>query len=195
MFLRNVGPFSTGYTVISQKTELSTTTCENLKFHLLYNATWWSAIDRFWTTDWIYWALTLVTTYRTVSLSYALKTTVTTARIKSSQSSLAIAWQRLLTTDVPLPLGSRTVPGLSYQHLTSHNCNSQLTQQLKTNVSQSYTSITTDGQLDLLYTWIENIEYYQKDIVGTTEPIKVGWVSVYNHRKYVTCLLHHRLIK
>jgi hypothetical protein len=32
------------------------------------------------------------------------------------------------TADVPPPLGSRTVPGLSDQRLTSHNCNSQLTQ-------------------------------------------------------------------
>jgi hypothetical protein len=30
--------------------------------------------------------------------------------------------------DVPLPLGSRTVPGLNYKLLTSHNCSSQLTQ-------------------------------------------------------------------
>jgi hypothetical protein len=30
--------------------------------------------------------------------------------------------------DFSLPLGPRTVPGLSYQLLTSHNCNSQPTQ-------------------------------------------------------------------
>jgi hypothetical protein len=54
--------------------------------------------------------------------------TVTTAHITSSWSSLAVAWQRLSSVDVPLPLGSRTVPGLSYQLLTSYNCNSKLTQ-------------------------------------------------------------------
>jgi hypothetical protein len=39
------------------------------------------------------------------------------------QSSLVIGWQRFPTADVPLPLGYRTVPGLSYQILTatSHN--------------------------------------------------------------------------
>jgi hypothetical protein len=45
-----------------------------------------------------------------------------------SKSSLAVAWQRFPTADGPLPLGSRTVPGLSYHLLTSHNCSSQLTQ-------------------------------------------------------------------
>jgi hypothetical protein len=38
-------------------------------------------------------------------------------------SSLAVAWYRLSTTDVPLPLGSRTIPGLRYQLVTAaaHN--------------------------------------------------------------------------
>jgi hypothetical protein len=44
----------------------------------------------------------------------------TTAYIKS-QSSLAVSWYRLPTADVPLALGFRTVPYLSYQLLTSHN--------------------------------------------------------------------------
>jgi hypothetical protein len=35
-----------------------------------------------------------------------------------SQSSLAVAWYRLLTTDIPFTLGSRTFPDLSYQLLT-----------------------------------------------------------------------------
>jgi hypothetical protein len=46
------------------------------------------------------------------------KITVTTAHIKSSQSFLVVARQRLPTVDVPLPLGSWTMPGLSYQLLT-----------------------------------------------------------------------------
>jgi hypothetical protein len=35
------------------------------------------------------------------------------------QSSLAVAWYWLSTTDVPFPLGSRTVSGLRYQLLTA----------------------------------------------------------------------------
>jgi hypothetical protein len=34
------------------------------------------------------------------------------------QSSLAVAWYRLSTADLPLTLGSQTVPGLSYYLLT-----------------------------------------------------------------------------
>jgi hypothetical protein len=45
----------------------------------------------------IYWTFTLVTTNNYVSLTelHATKITVTTTHIKSSQSSLAVAWQRL----------------------------------------------------------------------------------------------------
>jgi hypothetical protein len=50
---------------------------------------------------------------------------VTKARNISSQSAVssAVAWSHLLTADVALPLGSRTVPVLSYQLLTAtaHN--------------------------------------------------------------------------
>jgi hypothetical protein len=34
--------------------------------------------------------------------------------------------------DVPLPLGSQTVPGVSYKLLASNNCNSELTLCLQT---------------------------------------------------------------
>jgi hypothetical protein len=72
--------------------------------------------DEVWIGNWIYWTLTVVTTNKYVSLTelHTPKITVTTAHITSSQSLLAVAWQRLLTADVPVPLGSRTVPGLSY---------------------------------------------------------------------------------
>jgi hypothetical protein len=85
--------------------------------------------DGVWIGNWIYWALTLVTTnsYNSLSELHTPKITVTAAHIKSSQSSLAVAWQRLPTTDIPLPLSSRTVPGLSYQFPTSRNCIPQLT--------------------------------------------------------------------
>jgi hypothetical protein len=56
------------------------------------------------------------------------KIIVTIADIKSSQSSLAVAWSRLPTADFPLLLGSQTLPGLNYKVLTSNNCKSQLTQ-------------------------------------------------------------------
>jgi hypothetical protein len=43
------------------------------------------------------------------------------------------------TTDVPFPLGFRSIPGLSYQLLTSQNCNSPLTQpQLKSKSTLYY---------------------------------------------------------
>jgi hypothetical protein len=78
--------------------------------------------------------LTVVTinNYDSLTELHIPNITVTTAHIKSPQSSLDVAWLRLPTADVPLPLGSWTLPGLSYQLHTSHNCNSQLTQQLKT---------------------------------------------------------------
>jgi hypothetical protein len=66
--------------------------------------------------------------YDSLTQLRTLKITVTTAHTKSPQSSPAVAWQRLTMANVPLPVGFRTVPGLSYQLLTSHNCNSQLTQ-------------------------------------------------------------------
>jgi hypothetical protein len=62
--------------------------------------------------------------YKCLRHLHTPKITLTTAHIKSSQSSLAVVWWRLPTADVPLTLGSRIVPGLSYQILTSHNCNS-----------------------------------------------------------------------
>jgi hypothetical protein len=42
---------------------------------------------------------------------------------QSAVSSPVVAWSRLSTADAPLPLGSRTVPGLSYRVLTAtaHN--------------------------------------------------------------------------
>jgi hypothetical protein len=55
--------------------------------------------------------------YDSLTELHALEIAVTTAHIKSSQSSLAVVWQRLPTVDVPLPLGSRPVPGLSYKLL------------------------------------------------------------------------------
>jgi hypothetical protein len=86
--------------------------------------------DQVWIGNWIYCNYTLVTTnnYGNLTELHTPKITVTTAHIKSSQSSLAVAWYRLPTADVPLTLGSRTRPGLSYQLLMSHYCNSQLTQ-------------------------------------------------------------------
>jgi hypothetical protein len=50
--------------------------------------------DEVWISNWIYWTLTLVTTNNYVSLIelHTLKSTVTTAHMKSSQSSLAVAW-------------------------------------------------------------------------------------------------------
>jgi hypothetical protein len=51
-------------------------------------------IDGVWIDDRIYWTLTPVTTnmYDSFTELHTPKITVTTAHIKSSQSSLAVAW-------------------------------------------------------------------------------------------------------
>jgi hypothetical protein len=55
---------------------------------------------------------------------YTLQYTVTHTHTSAhSHVFTAVAWQRLSTADFPLPQGSRTVPGHSYQLLTAtaHN--------------------------------------------------------------------------
>jgi hypothetical protein len=102
-------------------------------------------IDGAWTGSLIYWTLKqLVTTnnYDSLTQLHSPKITVTTAHIKvfsdfPSRCSVAAS-----NGDVPLPLGSRNVTGLSYQLLISHNCNSQPTQ----TTTQSQNHVTTDGQ-------------------------------------------------
>jgi hypothetical protein len=71
-----------------------------------------------------YWTFT----YDSLTELHTPKITVITAQRRSSQSLIAVAWQRFPKTDVALPLGPRAATGLIYQILTSHNCNSQLTQ-------------------------------------------------------------------
>jgi hypothetical protein len=91
-------------------------------------------IRGFWTDEWIYWILTLVTTNNYDSL-----TELPTPNITVNYSTQKIFNRRCLVEASnggrsPFlwdPEPSRTVPGLSYQLPTSHNCNSQLTQQLK----------------------------------------------------------------
>jgi hypothetical protein len=86
--------------------------------------------DGVWIGNWIYWTLTFVTenNYDSFTKLHASDIIVTTAHIKSSQSSLVVGWYLFPVADDPLPLGSRTVTSLCYQLLTSHNCDSQLTQ-------------------------------------------------------------------
>jgi hypothetical protein len=50
--------------------------------------------DEVWIGNWIYWTFTLVTTnsYDSLTELHTTKITVTTAHIKSSQSSLAVTW-------------------------------------------------------------------------------------------------------
>jgi hypothetical protein len=55
---------------------------------------------------------------------------------------LSVTWYRLLTTDSPVSLGFRNVTDLSYQFLTSHNCNSQPPQ-----------PATQKSESNLLYDW------------------------------------------
>jgi hypothetical protein len=57
--------------------------------------------------------------YDSLTNLHTPKTTVTTAHINNSESSLAVAQQRLPTLDVPLTLASQTLPGLSYQLLSA----------------------------------------------------------------------------
>jgi hypothetical protein len=69
----------------------------------------------------IYWTLTLVTTsnYDSLTQLHTQKINVTTAHLKSSPASLAVAWQQLPTANVRLPLGSRSFPGFSCQLLNN----------------------------------------------------------------------------
>jgi hypothetical protein len=52
------------------------------------------AKDEVWIGNWIYWTITLATTnkYKSLTELHTPKITVTTAHIKPSQSSLAVAW-------------------------------------------------------------------------------------------------------
>jgi hypothetical protein len=75
-----------------------------------------------WIGNWIYWTpidpwLQVITT---VSLIHTLYNSLEHV-LKSSQSAMSssVFWQQLPTAGVPLPLGSRTVPGFIYQLLTS----------------------------------------------------------------------------
>jgi hypothetical protein len=74
-----------------------------------------------WIGNWIYRTLNTLTKndYHRLTELHAPKITVTTAHIKSYQSSLAVGWYRFPTADVPLSLGSRTVP--MSQQPASHN--------------------------------------------------------------------------
>jgi hypothetical protein len=143
----------------------------------------------------IYWTLTLVITNNYVSLTElnTTKITVTTTHIKPSQSSLAVAWQRLPTADVTLPLGFRTVLGLGYQILTSHNCNSQPTELTQPQLGRSvklllvFVSTVISG-FSLLE--IHDQDFYSLlDIFvfrnGISSSMKVG--SVFLCRLYVCC--------
>jgi hypothetical protein len=88
--------------------------CESYKVHKCTQCPHWMsrhviyivmrlivARDKVWIGNWIYWTLTLVTTY---IYTVALPITVTRAHTKSSQSSVAFAWQRLSAANVLLPL-------------------------------------------------------------------------------------------
>jgi hypothetical protein len=77
----------------------------------------------------IYMTLGFLTTNKYDSLTdlHAPRITIASVHVKSPQSSLAVAWQRLPTAKVPVPVGLRTVPGLSYELLASDSRNFQLT--------------------------------------------------------------------
>jgi hypothetical protein len=91
-----------------------TTKCHRrLQYLINHNVTCLSVTsDRVWIGNRIYWTLRHVTTnnYDSLTELHNRKITVSTAHIKFSQFSLAVAWKRLPTTDVLLPLRSRTVP-------------------------------------------------------------------------------------
>jgi hypothetical protein len=82
-------------------------------------------VDGVWTGNRIYWTLILVKTSNYDSL-----TELQITNIIATHEVFSVFISRCLvaasTADVPLPLCSRTVTGLSYQLLISHNCNSLL---------------------------------------------------------------------
>jgi hypothetical protein len=90
--------------------------------------------------NWIYQTLTRVTANNYDNLTDLRTLKVSTTHIKPFQSSLAVAWYRLSTADVPLSLDSRTVPDLSYQ------LSSQL--QLSTDSTNN-----SESESELLYDW------------------------------------------
>jgi hypothetical protein len=65
----------------------------------------------------------LFDTARDYTLQFTIIHTHTHTQVSAVRASLAVARQRFPTADVPLPIGSRTIPGLSYQLLTAtaHN--------------------------------------------------------------------------
>jgi hypothetical protein len=78
--------------------------------------------------------------------------------------------------DILLPLHSRTVPGLSYWLLTSHNCNSQITQ-LKIKSNLCYDRLTVrQSVLVSIPTWGSRTDFcYCKKFAGllmTGRPIR-----------------------
>jgi hypothetical protein len=86
----------------------------------------WVTVYGVWIGNWICWTLTdpWLQVIVTVSLIHTVYSSPED-KLKSSQPAVssAVFWERLRTADNPLSLGSRTVPDLSYQLLTSatHN--------------------------------------------------------------------------
>jgi hypothetical protein len=92
--------------------------------------------------------------YDNLTETHMSNITVTTAHKKASvfTSRFLVAAS---TGDIPLPLGSRNVPGLSYQLLTSRHCKSQ---------SQSY--FTTGGLPPISSSWRQPLEAHDQDYLS-----------------------------
>jgi hypothetical protein len=73
-------------------------------------------IDGVWIDNWIHRTATLVTTdnYGSLPDLHTPNITVTAANTKISLLSLTVAWYRLPTVKVLLPVDSKTIPGFNY---------------------------------------------------------------------------------
>jgi hypothetical protein len=100
--------------------------------------------------------------YDSLTELHTAKGIVITAHTGYSQFSLAVAWLQFSTTDVPLHLGSRCIPCLSYHLHTSQNCISHLTQQqLKSKLSYDRRSvgqsISVSGAQDQIFVTVREL--------------------------------------
>jgi hypothetical protein len=98
---------------IPETEPITTDRCHKAKFHV---TVMYMECDYSWILDWLdSWTQHMSILYNSLLHTHILVSTVI--------SSLTIAWYQLPTVDIPLTLGSWTIPGPSYQLLTAtaHN--------------------------------------------------------------------------
>jgi hypothetical protein len=105
----------------------------------------WVTVDGVWIADRIYWTL-----WYSAWLQLQFTITHTHTVVFTVTSSLIVARYRLLTADVPFPLGSRTIHGLSYELLTATDHNWTSSSYLTNSVTHQLNWLT----LSTNYYWL-----------------------------------------